>query len=90
MAHRNFDVYANIDGRQTALYGAPRALDGGMYVKVGMRVNGESVDAILLSCVHDSRTDELVLTLDIGRHVADYQVEPVLTWGDPVIIRTPR
>ena len=49
---RNFWIDAQIDGRESRLTGGPSAKDGGMYVKILFRENGQiSNRSIVLDCV---------------------------------------
>jgi hypothetical protein len=50
MAVRNFWVDGDVDGRETALSGGPRAKNGGMSIKILQRDNGNIVTAYKIYC----------------------------------------
>lgn len=59
---RNFWIDAQIDGRESRITGGPSAKDGGMYVKVLFRENGQiSNRNIVIDCesVNDGKENQM-------------------------------
>lgn len=50
MRVRNFYINCEIDGRSSALAGGPATKDGGLYLTLQQRNNGEVVTAIKINC----------------------------------------
>lgn len=54
MAVRNFWLEGNIDGRNTVLTGGPKNKEGGMFINIKQRDNGEITCPIKVECSADS------------------------------------
>lgn len=66
---RNFWIEGGIDGRPSTIAGGPVGKDGGIYLTVKMRRNGEIADALRIEGI--ARSDG---TLRLTAHVIDHEL----------------
>ena len=73
MAIRNFYLQGRIDGRKAEISGGPASKNGGMYVDLFIRDEGQSRLAIRVNCIEVK--GKLILAVEDGDKNAIYRIE---------------
>ena len=73
MAIRNFYLDGRIDGRTTEISGGPANKNGGMYVDIFIRDEGQSRLGVRINCIEVN--GKLILAVEDGDENAIYRIE---------------
>lgn len=73
MAIRNFYLDGRIDGRTTEISGGPANKNGGMYVDLFIRDEGQSRLAIRVNCIEVN--GKLILAVEDGKGNSIHKIE---------------
>jgi len=63
---RNFFIKVKVDGKQKTVATGPRGKDGGLYIRLYQRDNGEVTNPISIWC-HVNQKGELITEVDYPR-----------------------
>lgn len=58
---RNFWIEGTIDGRETPIVGGPRSKDGGMFLNLYIRDNGDIEKALTINCYADGDNLKIIV-----------------------------